>query len=121
MRFPESWTLLRATPPSQDPATGARIPNEDERFPWTGLLQQRQLTGSPVGADEFEPGHSASGYLLMLDPGLVPFPRDEDRFAGPGGVVVTVQGPPRLRKPVGSGRPAYIAAIVRHAHDVKEA
>lgn len=122
MKLPEKWTLLRATAPSIDPATGNRIPNPDERVPWTGLLQQRQLTGSPVGSDEFEPDHEVSGYVLLLDPGLTPFPRRRDRFEGPGGEVVTVQGSPRARRPaVGSRRPAYIAAIIKRAHDIQEA
>lgn len=122
-RLPERWTLLRENPPGQDPSTGNRVPVPPSEYPWTGLLQQRQLSSSSVdmGNVEFESGHEVSGFVLLLDPGLSPSPTRRDRFRGPDGEIVQVVGTPRARRPArGSRRPAYIAAIVRLVSDMKE-
>ncbi|WP_245813858.1 hypothetical protein [Rhodococcus marinonascens] len=92
-------------------------------IPWTGLLQQEQLSSSSVkaGNSEFEDGHEASSYVLLLDPGIDPFPQRRDAFRGPDGRVFQVVGTPRARRPArGSRRPAYIAAIVRTSSDYQE-
>ncbi|MGW0043473.1 hypothetical protein [Rhodococcus sp. NPDC003348] len=122
-RLPERWTLLRENEPLQDPSTGNRVPVVPTEYPWTGLLQQRQLSSSSVdiGNTEFEAGHEVSGFVLLLDPGLTPFPSRRDRFRDADGLVYQVVGTPRARRPArGSRRPAYIAAIVRQVSDMKE-
>ncbi|MFC9786436.1 hypothetical protein [Rhodococcus sp. NPDC127528] len=122
-RLPERWTLLRDNEPLQDPSTGNEIPVAPSEYPWTGLLQQRQLSASSVDAGnvEFEDGHEVSVFDLLLDPGLTPFPNRRDRFRDADGRIVQVVGTPRARRPArGSRRPAYIAAIVRHVSDMKE-
>ncbi|WP_280201258.1 hypothetical protein [Nocardia cyriacigeorgica] len=130
MKFPERWTLLRPGEPVTDPSTGNRMPGTPEPISWWGLLQQKSLVDEQV-IDEFEPGHVASRLTLLLKPGLPggTSRRDVWRFDGPAevsdlvavGDTVTVQGTPRVRRPAkGSRRPAYIAAVVRHASDLKE-
>lgn len=122
-RLPERWVLLRENEPVIDPDSGNRIPVPNSEYPWTGLLQQRQLSASSVDAGnvEFEDGHVASSYVLLLDPGLNPFPERRDAFRGPNGEVVQVVGTPRVRQPARrSRRPAYIAAIVRKSSDYEE-
>jgi len=128
--LPERWTLLRPGTPVFDPVTGNRMPTTPTEIPWWGLLQQRIITDPQI--DEFEDGHVSSQRLnLLLEPGLPggTSRRDVWRFDGPASVsdliavgdTVTVQGTPRTRRPaVGSRRPAYIAAIVRHSSDLKE-
>ncbi len=122
-RLPEPWTLLRDGEATVDPSSGNRIPAAPIEVPWTGLLQQRQLSSSSVdaGNNEFLDGHITSSYVLLLDPGLEPFPSRRDRFRDDQGVVYQVVGQPRVRRPArGSRKPNYIAAIVRSASDVKE-
>lgn len=126
-RLRERWTLLREGEPLVDPSTGNRIPTPPTEYPWTGLLQQRF---PETKQDEFEPGHVASELVLLLDPGIPGGVgrRDRLRYDGPlpgdivpiGGIV-QIAGTPRPRRPKRGGRrPAYIAAIVRHASDMKE-
>lgn len=129
MTLPERWTVLRPGLPVIDPSTGNRLASTPEEVPWTGLLQQRIITGPEQ--DDLGDGHTVERLTLLLDAGL---PgglgrRDVLRFDGPArvadlvpvGDTVTVQGTPRVRRPaIGSRRPAYIAAIVRHASDLKE-
>lgn len=128
-RLPERWTLLRPGPVTVDPLTGNRIPSEPTEIPWYGLLQQRIITDPTI--DEFEDGHVDQRLTLLLMPGLPggTSRRDVWRFDGPAEVsdlvavndTVTVQGSPRTRRPaIGSRRPAYIAAIVRHSTDMRE-
>lgn len=128
-RLPERWTLLRPGPVTVDPLTGNRIPGEPTEIPWYGLLQQRIITDPTI--DEFEDGHVDQRLTLLLMPGLPggTSRRDVWRFDGPAEVsdlvavndTVTVQGSPRTRRPaIGSRRPAYIAAIVRHSTDMRE-
>jgi hypothetical protein len=122
-RLPESWVLLVDGEPTVDESTGNRIPAVPVEVPWTGLLQQRQLASSSVdsGNTEFTDGHVTSSYMLLLDPGLDPFPSARDRFRDSDGIVYQVVGKPRVRRPArGSRKPNYIAAIVRAASDVKE-
>lgn len=129
MRLPERWTLLRPGAPVQDPVTGNRRPGPVQEIPWRGLLQQRIITDPQV--EEFEDGRVSQRLTLLLEPGLPDGTdrRDVWRFDGPADVAdlvkvgdtVTVQGTPRARRPAkGSRRPAYIAAVVRHATDLKE-
>jgi len=100
-----------------------------QEIPWRGLLQQRIITDPQV--EEFEDGRVSQRLTLLLEPGLPDGTdrRDVWRFDGPADVAdlvkvgdtVTVQGTPRARRPAkGSRRPAYIAAVVRHATDLKE-
>ncbi|WP_280449960.1 hypothetical protein [Nocardia brasiliensis] len=128
-RLPERWTLLRPTEPTFDELTGNRIPGEPEPVAWWGLLQKRDLIAEQ--AEEFADGHVAERLTLLLEPGIPGGTgrRDVWRFDGPVSVsdlvpiggTVTVQGTPRVRRPAtGSRRPAYIAAIVRHATDMRE-
>lgn len=123
-RLPEQWVLLQDNPVvGVDPSTGNRRPGVPIETPWTGLLQQRQLSASSVDAGnvEFSDGHVVSSYVLLLDPGLQPHPERRDRFRGPDGTVYTVVGKPRVRRPArGSRRPAYISAIVRNSSDYQE-
>lgn len=122
-RLPERWTLIHREEVSYDETSGNSRPGETVEIPWTGLLQQRQLSASSVdaGSTEFEDGHVTSSYVLLLDPGLNPFPGRRDSFRGPGGEVLQVVGTPRVRKPARRSRtPAYIAAIVRNASDYQE-
>lgn len=122
-RLPESWVLLVDGEATVDPSSGNRIPAAPVEVPWTGLLQQRQLASSSVdsGNTEFTDGHVTSSYVLLLDPGLDPFPSARDRFRDSDGIVYQVVGKPRVRRPArGSRKPNYIAAIVRAASDVKE-
>ncbi|EOM78064.1 hypothetical protein DW322_11265 [Rhodococcus rhodnii] len=122
-RLTEQWVLLVEGDPAVDPATGNSRPGPDREVPWSGLLQQRQLSASSVdaGNSEFLEGHETSVYDLLLDPGLDPFPKRRDTFRGPDGRVFQVVGTPRVRRPArGSRRPAYIAAIVRAASDFQE-
>ncbi|MCC3311526.1 hypothetical protein [Nocardia africana] len=129
MTLPEKWTVLRPGPTTTDPSTGNAIPGEPEEVPWTGLLQQRIITGPEQ--EDLGGGVTTERLTLLLDPGLPGglSRRDVVRFDGPAtvsdlvdvGGTVTVQGTPRVRRPAtGSRRPAYIAAIVRHASDMKE-
>jgi len=122
--FPEKWVLIVDTPATVvDPSTGNRIPSEPTEIPWTGLLQQRQLSAASVdaGNTEFEPGHVVSSFVLLLDPGIPVVPDRRDRFRDEDGVVYQVEGRPRVRRPArGSRRPAYIAANVRCVSDMKE-
>lgn len=124
MTFPEKWVLIVDTPATVvDPSTGNRIPSEPTEIPWTGLLQQRQLSAASVdaGNTEFEPGHVVSSFVLLLDPGIPVAPDRRDRFRDEDGVVYQVEGRPRVRRPArGSRRPAYIAANVRCVSDMKE-
>ncbi|MFE2994271.1 hypothetical protein ACFXG4_04975 [Nocardia sp. NPDC059246] len=130
MSLPERWTLLRPGPPIIDPATGNRQPSPPTEIRWRGLLQQASIVDATV-VDEFEDGHVAQRLTLLLDPGLPggTSRRDIWRFDGPTSVAdlvqvgdtVTVHGTPRARRPaLGSRRPAYIAAAVRHSTDMKE-
>lgn len=129
-RLPERWTLLRPGPTTQDPLTNNRIPGDPVAVPWWGLLQIRILTEPTL--EEFEDGKVTQRLTLLLNPGLPGGTdrRDVWRFDGPEevsdlvkvGDTVTVQGIPRVRRPAkGSRRPAYIAAVVRHSSDMKEA
>lgn len=129
-RLPERWTLLRPGPVTHDALTGNRIPGDPVLVPWWGLLQKRDLT--TIVTEEFEDGHVGQRLTLLLMPGLPGGVnrRDVWRFDGPANVsdlvavndTVTVQGTPRTRRPAtGSRRPAYIAAVVRHSTDMKEA
>ncbi|TLF72920.1 hypothetical protein [Nocardia cyriacigeorgica] len=129
MRLPERWTLLRPGPRTQDPSTGNWMPGPPQEIPWWGLLQQRIITDPQV--EEFQDGHVVQRLTLLLMPGLPGGVKRRDvwRFDGPAEVsdlvavddTVTVQGTPRVRRPaIGSRRPAYIAAVVRHASDLKE-
>jgi hypothetical protein len=121
--LPERWTLIHRTEDVYDPVSGNSRPGETVEVPWKGLLQQRQLSASSVdaGSTEFEDGHVASAYVLLLEPGLTPFPSRRDAFRGPDGEVLQVVGKPRVRKPArGSRKPAYIAAIVRNSSDYEE-
>lgn len=129
MRLPEQWTLLRPGEPVIDPSTGNRMPSEPDPVPWRGLLQQRIITDPQI--EEFDDGRVSQRLTLLLEPGLPGGTdrRDVWRFDGPAevsdlvkvGDTVTVQGTLRVRRPaIGSRRPAYIAAIVRHASDMKE-
>lgn len=123
----ERWTLLRENDPVMDPSTGNRMPVPPTEIEWKGLLQQRF---PETKQDEFHPGHVASELVLLLEPGLPGgvSRRDRLRYDGPLpgdivqiGDVVKVDGTPRVRRPKRGGRrPAYIAAIVRHATDLKE-
>ncbi|MCU1640910.1 MAG: hypothetical protein JWN03_1185 [Nocardia sp.] len=128
--LPERWTLLRSGPPQFDPVTGNRQPSPPDELPWRGLLQVRVLTDDTV-LEEFDNGHVAQRFTLLLNPGLPGGTdrRDMWRFDGPAevsdlikvGDVVTVQGIPRVRRPArGSRRAAYIAAVVRHSTDLQE-
>ncbi|MBF5002223.1 hypothetical protein IRT45_34465 [Nocardia sp. BSTN01] len=129
MTFREKWTVLLPGPATTDPSTGNSIPGEPDEVPWTGLLQQRIITAPEQ--DDLGGGVTTERLTLLLDPGL-PVALDRRavlRFDGPADVsdivavgdTVTVQGTPRVRRPArGSRRPAYIAAIVRHASDMKE-
>ncbi|WP_395705148.1 hypothetical protein [Rhodococcus ruber] len=123
-RLPESWTLLVDNPPTQDDdSTGNRIPSPPTEIPWTGLLQQRQLSAASVdaGNTEFEAGHVVSSYVLLLDPGIPVTPGRRDRFRDEQNVIYQIEGTPRVRRPArGSRRPAYIAANVRRVSDMKE-
>ncbi len=129
MTLRERWTVLRPGDPVIDSSTGNRLASAPAEVPWTGLLQQRIITDPEQ--DDLGEGHTTERLVLLLDPGL---PggigrRDVLRYDGPAsaadivpvGDTVTVQGAPRVRRPaIGSRRPAYIAAIVRHASDMKE-
>jgi hypothetical protein len=128
-RLPEQWTRVRPGPTTRDPLTGNQIPGDPVLVPWRGLLQKRDLVAEQ--AEEFEDGHASQRLTLLLMPGLPGGTgrRDVWRFDGPAevsdllqvGDTVTVQGTPRVRRPaIGSRRPAYIAAIVRHSSDMKE-
>jgi len=122
-RLPEPWVLLVDGVATVDESTGNRIPAAPIEVPWTGLLQQRQLSSSSIdsGNTEFEDGHVSSSFTLLLDPGLLPFPSSRDRFRDSDGIVYQVVGRPRARKPARGARKAnYIAAIVRCASDVRE-
>lgn len=130
MSLPERWTLLRPGPVTFDPVTGNRIPTTPIAVPWRGLLQVRVITDETV-LEEIEDGHVSSRLTLLLDPGLPGGTgrRDIWRFDGPASVAdlievghtVTVYGTPRARRPaIGSRRPAYIAATVRHSTDYQE-
>ncbi|QCQ91735.1 hypothetical protein [Rhodococcus sp. SGAir0479] len=122
-KLPEKWTLLADSEPTIDPVTNNRLPGRPIEIPWTGLLQQRQLTSSSidVGNTEIENGHETSGAVLLLDPGIPRMPQRRDRFRGEDGTTYQVVGTPRPRRPArGSRRVAYIAAIVRSASDMKE-
>lgn len=123
-RLPEPWVLLVDGEATVDESTGNRIPAAPSEVPWTGLLQQRALSSSTTdsgGNNEFQDGHVTSSYVLLLDPGLDPFPSARDRFRDSDGIVYQVVGKPRVRRPArGSRKPNYIAAIVRAASDVKE-
>lgn len=122
-KLPEKWTLLVDNPPVQDPSTGNWFPVPATPIPWTGLLQQRQLSAASVdaGNTEFAPGHVVSSYVLLLDPGIPVMPGPEDRFEDENGVVYQVEGKPRSRKKIrGSRRVTYIAANVRCVSDMKE-
>lgn len=119
----EPWVLLTDGEPTVDPVTNNRMPGRSIEIPWTGLLQQRQLTSSSIdiGNTEFESGHETSGFVLLLTPGIPVMPKRRDRFRGPDGGTYQVVGTPRPRRPArGSRRVAYIAAIVRSASDMKE-
>ncbi|NEW40783.1 hypothetical protein GV794_01935 [Nocardia cyriacigeorgica] len=129
-RLPERWTLLRPGLPVIDPSTGNRMPGPVQEVPWWGLLQQKSLIDENV-ISEIEPGRVFSRLTLLLMPGVPggTSRRDVWRFDGPSDVsdlvgvgdTVTVQGTPRVRRPaIGSRRPAYIAAVVRHASDMQE-
>lgn len=129
MVFREKWTVLLPGPTTTDPSTGNPIPGDPVEVPWTGLLQQRTLT-SP-DQEDFGDGVTTERLTLLLDPGLPTTleRRARLRFDGPAevsdivavGDTVTVQGAPRVRRPARrSRRAAYIAAIVRHASDMKE-
>lgn len=120
--LPEKWTLLVSGEPTIDPSTGNRIPSPPTRIEWTGLLQQRQLSASSVdaGNTEITPGHVVGAYMLLLDPGLTPFPQRRDAFEDEEGTLYQIQGTPRVRHPARrSRRPAYIAAMVRQSSDMK--
>ncbi|OQQ32267.1 hypothetical protein A6411_10700 [Prescottella equi] len=123
-RLPEKWTLLVRNPNQvQDPSTGNWFPGPPTRVPWTGLLQQRQLSAASVdaGNTEFAADHVVSSYVLLLDPGLTPFPTQKDAFEGPEGGVYQIEGRPRPRKQIrGDRRERYIAANVRAVSDMKE-
>lgn len=124
-RLPEKWTLLvHSSQQVQDESTGNWFPAAaPTRVPWTGLLQQRQLSAASVdaGNTEFAAGHVVSSYVLLLDPGLEPFPTGKDAFEGPGGGVYQIEGNPRPRKPAqGARRERYIAVNVRSVSDMKE-
>lgn len=122
-RLPEPWVLLVEGVPVVDPSSGNRIPAAPVEVEWTGLLQQRQLSSSSVDAGnvEFESGSVTSSYVLLLDPGLTPFPTSRDRFRDGDGVVYQVVGNPRSRRRVRGSRSAdYIAVIVRCASDVRD-
>lgn len=122
-KLPEKWTLLVDNPPVQDPSTGNWFPVSPTPIPWTGLLQQRQLSAASVdaGNTEFAPGHVVSSYVLLLDPGIPVMPGPKDRFKDEGGVVYQVEGKPRQRRKTrGSRRVTYIAANVRCVSDMKE-
>ncbi|WP_418346172.1 hypothetical protein [Rhodococcus pyridinivorans] len=121
--FPEKWTLLVDNPPIKDPSTGNRIPVPPTKIPWTGMLQQRQLSAASVdaGNTEFVAGHVVSSFVLLLDAGIPVMPGPKSRFEAEDGTVYHVEGQPRLRrKSRGSRRSAYIAANVRCASDMKE-
>lgn len=123
VRFTEPWVLLKDNEPIQDPVTGNWFPTAPTEIPWTGLLQQRQLSASSVdaGSSEIESGHVVASYELLLNPGIPEMPARRDRFRDASGVVYQVVGNPRVRKPArGSRRPAYIAAIVRNSSDLEE-
>ena len=80
--LPERWVLLHENEPVQDEDSGNWVPATRTEHPWTGLLQQRQLSASSVDAGNVEilDGHEVSSYVLLLDPGLDPFPQ---RLDGP--------------------------------------
>lgn len=129
MTLPERWTLLRPGDPVIDPSTGNRLAGTPLEVPWTGLLQQQIITAPEQ--DDLGDGHTVERLVLLLDPGVPGGVgrREVIRFDGPAaaadivavGDTVTVQGVPRVRRPaIRSRRPAYIAAIVRHASDMKE-
>lgn len=124
MNFPEAWTLLVANPRKvQDPSTGNWFPGAPSEVPWTGVLQQRQLSAASVdaGNTEISSGHVVSSYVLLLDPGLEPFPTQNDAFRDADGVIYQIEGRPRLRRHVrGTRRAKYIAANVRTVSDMKE-
>ncbi len=70
-RLPERWTLLVNNPEQvQDESTGNWFPGKPTPVPWTGLLQQRQLSAASVdaGNTELAAGHVVSSYVLLLDP-----------------------------------------------------
>lgn len=123
-RLPEKWTLLVQNPQHvQDPSTGNWFPGPPREVPWTGLLQQRQLSAASVdaGNTEFAADHVVSSYVLLLDPGLEPFPTQRDAFRDADGVVYRIEGRPRARRRVRGPRKArYIAANVRAVSDMKE-
>ncbi|NKS12585.1 hypothetical protein GS580_16740 [Rhodococcus hoagii] len=124
-RLPEKWTLLvHSTQQVQDESTGNWFPAAAPTpVPWTGLLQQRQLSAASVdaGNTEFAADHVVSSFVLLLDPGLDPFPTQRDSFRDSAGVVYRIEGRPRLRRAAnGSQRPAYIAVNVRSVSDMKE-
>ncbi|NHP18109.1 hypothetical protein G8767_31730 [Rhodococcus sp. IC4_135] len=120
----EKWTLIRENEPLADESTGNRVPVAPSEFEWTGSLHQRQLSASSVdaGNTEFEPGHVVGSYVLLLTPGLTPFPARRDKFRREeDGEIFTITGTPRERRRMrGSRRPVYIAAIVRNANDLEE-
>ncbi|RVW03013.1 hypothetical protein [Rhodococcus xishaensis] len=120
--LPEAWTLLVENETVQDPSTGNLFPSPPTEVPWTGLLQQRQLSpASAVGNTEFTAGHVVSSYVLLLDPGIEPLPTSKDAFRDADGAIYRIQGRPRQRRMAsGSRRPAYIAANVRMVSDMKE-
>lgn len=124
MTLPEKWVLLADSQSTVvDESTGNRIPAPPVEVPWTGLLQQRQLSAASVdaGNTEFDSGRVVSSYVLLLDPGIPVMPERRDRFRDADGVVYQVEGQPRVRRPArGSRRPAYIAANVRCVSDMKE-
>ncbi|CCW14607.1 hypothetical protein EBESD8_51770 [Rhodococcus aetherivorans] len=121
--LPEKWVLLRESEPVQDESTGNWIPQPPTEIPWTGLLQQRQLSAASVdaGNTEIVMGHVVSSFVLLLDPGIPVLPDRRDRFRDADDVVYQVEGKPRVRRPArGSRRPAYIAANVRCVSDMEE-
>ena len=123
MALPEKWTLLVEGEPVQDPSTGNWFPGPTTEIPWTGLLQQRQLTAASVDAGNTEilPGHVVSSWVLLLDPGIPVMPERRSKFRDENGTVYEVEGKPRARRPAkGSRRTAYIAANVRSVSDMEE-